>query len=363
MITEEILPANINQNIALIRIDIEKISPSYINIYLNSRYGRLFLHYLSRQTEQVNLNCREVEQVQVPIVSSNFQNKVEDVIELVNKLRQTSIEIYKQAEELLLSELGLKDWQPTEENIAVKSFTESFVKSDRLDAEHYQPKYDDFYQRLSKAAASKKWEIKQYRDLSSKFKYGTSSALDYINNGIPFLRIADLQKYRFDRENLKYISIQAAKEQKATKVKTGDVLISRSGTLGLAIEIPEELNGAIFGSYFILTKPNPKILHPTYLAFYINSLIGKIQTEQANTGAIQTNLTIPVLENLKIVCPSLEVQQNFVDLVNQSYAAEDKSKQLLEIAKTGVEKAIEENEERATAWINQKLNHLGIKLL
>ena len=131
----------------------------------------------------------------------------------------------------------------------------------------------------------------------------------------------------------------------------------------LTIEIPEELNGAIFGSYFILTKPNPKILHPTYLAFYINSLIGKIQTEQANTGAIQTNLTIPVLENLKIVCPSLEVQQNFVDLVNQSYAAEDKSKQLLEIAKTGVEKAIEENEERATAWINQKLNHLGIKLL
>jgi len=38
------------------------------------------------------------------------------------------------------------------------------------------------------------------------------------------------------------------------------------------------------------------------------------------------------------------------------------SLQLLKIAKTGVEKAIEENEERATAWINQQLNHLGIEL-
>lgn len=215
---------------------------------------------------------------------------------------------------------------------------------------------------MSQAAASKNWQIKQYKDLSSKFKYGTSFPLNYLDDGIPFLRIADLQKYRFDRENLKYISRQAARKQKAAKVQTGDVLISRSGTLGLAIEIPKELNGAIFGSYFILTKPNPKILHSTYLAFYINSLIGKIQTEQANTGAIQTNLTIPVLENLKIVCPDLEVQQNFVDIVNQSYEAEDKSKQLLEIAKTGVEKAIEENEDRATDLINQELKKLNINL-
>ena len=127
-------------------------------------------------------------------------------------------------------------------------------KSNRLDAEHYQPKYDDFYQRLSQAAASKNWQIKQYKDLSSKFKYGTSFPLNYLDDGIPFLRIADLQKYRFDRENLKYISRQAARKQKAAKVQTGDVLISRSGTLGLAIEIPKELNSAIFGSYFILTK-------------------------------------------------------------------------------------------------------------
>lgn len=35
-----------------------------------------------------------------------------------------------------------------------------------------------------------------------------------------------------------------------------------------------------------------------------------------------------------IACPPLHIQQKFVDKVNQSYNAEDKSKQLLEIAKT-----------------------------
>jgi type I restriction enzyme M protein len=39
-----------------------------------------------------------------------------------------------------------------------------------------------------------------------------------------------------------------------------------------------------------------------------------------------------------------------------------KSKQLLEIAKIGVERAIEPDEATATNWINQQLEDLGVKL-
>ncbi|CAD0225975.1 hypothetical protein [Planktothrix agardhii] len=39
-----------------------------------------------------------------------------------------------------------------------------------------------------------------------------------------------------------------------------------------------------------------------------------------------------------------------------------KSKQLLEIAKIGVERAIETDEQTATIWINQQLERLGINL-
>ena len=132
--------------------------------------------------------------------------------------------------------------------------------------------------------------------------------------------------------------------------------------MGLAVEVPEYLNNAVYGSYFILTRPNREFILPTYLALYLNSLVGKLQTEQANTGGIQTNLTIPVLESLLIACPPLEVQQRFVDKVNQFYDAENKSKQLLEIAKTGVEQAIETDEATAITLMNQQLEALGIEL-
>jgi restriction endonuclease S subunit len=76
LIEKEILPANINQNIALIRVDKNKISPFYLNIYLNTFYGRGYLHYLSRQTEQVNLNCREVEELHIPFFRLTFRREL-----------------------------------------------------------------------------------------------------------------------------------------------------------------------------------------------------------------------------------------------------------------------------------------------
>ncbi len=39
-----------------------------------------------------------------------------------------------------------------------------------------------------------------------------------------------------------------------------------------------------------------------------------------------------------------------------------RSKQLLEIAKKGVEKAIESEEETAIKWINEELEKIGIEL-
>ena len=92
----------------------------------------------------------------------------------------------------------------------------------------------------------------------------------------------------------------------------------------------------------------------------MNSLAGRLQIEQTNTGGVQTNLTIPTLQSLLIACPPLKVQQDFVIKVNESYNLEDRSQQLLEIAKTGVEIAIETDENKAIDWIDRNLEKLGI---
>jgi type I restriction enzyme M protein len=56
------------------------------------------------------------------------------------------------------------------------------------------------------------------------------------------------------------------------------------------------------------------------------------------------------------------VQQKIRSKVEASHQKREQSKQLLEIAKTGVERAIETDEATATAWINQQLDSLKIDL-
>ena len=85
IVAKEHLPANINQNIAQIRVDSGKMLPAYVNAYLNSSYGKQYMLYLSRQTEQVNLNCKEVESVLIPVFSNDFQK----IIILYTNMRST----------------------------------------------------------------------------------------------------------------------------------------------------------------------------------------------------------------------------------------------------------------------------------
>ncbi|QKQ78045.1 hypothetical protein FBB35_33550 [Nostoc sp. TCL240-02] len=68
------------------------------------------------------------------------------------------------------------------------------------------------------------------------------------------------------------------------------------------------------------------------------------------------------LLNIPIAIPKESTRQKITEKVRASRKAREQSKQLLEIAKTGVERAIETDEATATTWINQQLEALGVKL-
>jgi type I restriction enzyme M protein len=68
------------------------------------------------------------------------------------------------------------------------------------------------------------------------------------------------------------------------------------------------------------------------------------------------------LLRIPITLPKESTRQKITEKVKDSRKAREQSKQLLEIAKTGVERAIETDEETAIDWINQQLKRLNINL-
>ena len=73
----------------------------------------------------------------------NLETEIDNLVIKSFELIEQSQALYRQAEELLLEAIELKDFQPIQENKNIKSFSESFLATGRLDAEYYQPKYEE----------------------------------------------------------------------------------------------------------------------------------------------------------------------------------------------------------------------------
>lgn len=58
----------------------------------------------------------------------------------------------------------------------------------------------------------------------------------------------------------------------------------------------------------------------------------------------------------------MNLQKIISDKIQESFRLRQQSKQLLEIAKKGVEKAIESEEETAIKWINGELEKMDINI-
>lgn len=92
--------------------------------------------------------------------------------------------------------------------------------------------------------------------------------------------------------------------------------------------------------------PNPfskptKNCHPTYLAVYLNSPLGLMQTDQWASGSAQREIYPDDIDKFLVYLPSRQFQRKIADLVQKSHQARKKSKEILEKAKKIVEEMIE----------------------
>ena len=346
IIQEEILPANINQNIALIRPDNSKINSHFLNIYLNTFYGRNMLYYHSRQTEQVNLNCREVEYIKVPIFKK-LETKIEEIVKTIETLKKSSKQTYTQAENILLQEIGLNNFTPSKEPVNIKSFKDSFATSGRLDAEYYQPKYDDYLQ-LIESYSNDSEAIATICHLNSKnFKPEDNKSYNYIE-------LSNVGK----TGDINGCTVDFGKElptRARRKVNTGDVIISSiEGSLDSCALVTKEYSNALCSTGFYVV--NSDFINSESLLVLFKSELMQNILKQNCSGTILTGLNKDDFLNIRIPKIIETKQQQIADLIEQSFKFKKQSEHLLEVAKKAVEIAIEENEENALGYIKTVTN-------
>jgi type I restriction enzyme M protein len=337
-----------NQDIAIL-IPKQNVYPGYLAAYLSSKVGQSFAD--RQKTGQMNpyISVANLSTLPTIVLNTGFQLEIEKTIKKAYSLVSDSKSIYQQAEDLLLSELGLQDWQPTEETVAVKSFAESFLSSSRLDAEYYQPKQQKVMAIMRQSGLC----IGDVAPLvKRKFQPDKQGEFNYIE-------IGNLSGEGF--ANGETVAMDEAPSRAQWIVKPNDVITSTVRPIRrLSALIAPEQNNYICSSGFAVLKPTR--IEPEVLLVYLRSPIVCEILDLHTTASMYPAISTEDLLHIPITLPEKKTRQKIVEKVRGSRKAREQSKQLLEIAKTGVERAIETDEATATAWINQQLETLGVTL-
>jgi restriction endonuclease S subunit len=349
IVQDSIDEGNINQNIGRVRILDSSINPYYAGLFFLSKYGQLQIFRFVTGNAQAYLNSFQIGSFKIPVLSKQFQNELALCFKKVEDFVESSYSLYSQAEDLLLEELGLRDFKPKYEKTYTAKISDAFSVH-RIDAEYFQPAYEAFVKKLKE-----KVELKPFKKFISGIQRGVEVGSDsYTEDGKPFIRVSNLSINGFVNNDQKYINDETYNQLKATyEPEVGDLLLTKDATPGIAYVLKDSVEG-IISSGILKLKINENEIEKEYLALCINSLVGKMQVERDGGGSVITHWRPEQIKNLQIPILSSETQQKIASLIQQSHEARKKAKELLEIAKRAVEIAIEKNEERGISFIEKK---------
>jgi len=335
-------PMNSNQDIAKIRLDDNKINPYFIYVFLLTSFGKNEIIREGRGSVQQHVFLSQIEKLLIPVLSNNFQLDIETLIKLSHKKLEQSKEDYQQAETLLLTELDLLNFKPSTENIAIKSFSESFGNSGRLDGEYYQPKYDEIEDKIRSykggyGSLEKICSLKDRNHKPEDKKHHQYIELSNIGN------TGDITG--FTHELGKDLPSRARRV-----VVKGDVVVSSvEGSLEKIALVTQEFDKSFCSTGFYVISSN--IINPETLLVLLKNKIMKQLLKHVCSGTILTAINKD--EFLKINLPIIDknIQVQITEKIIASFKLKAESKQLLDLAKQAVETAIEQDEAAAIKLI------------
>ena len=112
VVDESILPANSDRHVGIIRIRGDKYKPRYLSSFLLSKYGRLQTNREATGNVQLNLFIYKINELIIPDLKLHFQDLIENACLKAESCLRNSENKFTEAQDILLSELGLLNWKP-----------------------------------------------------------------------------------------------------------------------------------------------------------------------------------------------------------------------------------------------------------
>ena len=294
IVSNDMLPANTNQALAIIRLDKKKVLPKYIGYCFRQPSMIHYVNNMSAQSAQPNINFQEIASLEINLPPLPQQKQIASILSTLDK-------------KIAL----LKKQNQTLEELAQTLFKRWFV-----DFEFPNEQGKPYKSSGGKMIASELGEIPEgwsIGELSEVVEIGSSKrifASEYLQEGIPFYRGKEVTE--LSRGNILNPEIYISKERydffKETSgvPKENDILLTSVGTIG-NVYIVQKGEQFYFKDGNLTWFKKYKIhIDSTFIFEWLNSNGASSSIEEIKIGSTQ-QATIAALNSIEIVLPTKEV--------------------------------------------------------
>lgn len=161
------------------------------------------------------------------------------------------------------------------------------------------------------------WQVKGIMNCCSEVFLGLTAKVDYVESGgIPLIRAKDINNGYLSFAEARSISEEQHRElTKYRQAKRGDILITKSGTLGICAIVDTDRDFSIYESIIVLQPKVEEVFSP-FLLWLMRCETTQKKLLGERVGSTVGHLNLTDFRHLKVPLPPLPEQKKIAAILN-----------------------------------------------
>lgn len=163
----------------------------------------------------------------------------------------------------------------------------------------------------------KGWPVESFEECCEAIFKGAFDlkAASYRNEGIPFIRIADIQDRTIDLSNAVFIDEETHEKYGRSELTPGDIVFSKVGTIDRIAAIPKTIPRCNCSQNNVGARLKPDLLQVEFALALLTTSAILNQIRAGSKKAVQDKLVLSELRRLSVILPPTENQHRFTSIV------------------------------------------------
>ncbi len=319
------IPAN------LLKITVnQSINKNYVLYYLKSPIHKEFLRKITKSTVQPAFNLTNFRNLPFPLPTISEQErivqKIESLFSFLDAGLDTLLKLKSQLQLYCQAVLNqacngklTESWRKTViGKIEPASELLEHITKERkkILGKKFKNKFQEEIYKLPELPTNWVWtSIENLTIPDRTIRYGIIKPGPNTPDGIPYVRVMEMKTGKINVAKLKKCRKEHAAKFKAASLKTGDILVSKDGTIGKVAFVPPELEGGNITQHVLRVSPSP-LINRYFLARMIESPFCQRWIKRETRGVALQGINVRDFRNLPIPLPPLAEQKQIAEDVD-----------------------------------------------